>query len=322
MQLRGLYIQDPLPAIGGLATGYLCDEGKRVAFIEQAQLTLRPADSGRIHEDAALDQVTVYIGYHAPDITLGIGTAIVLVLFLTGVDIGLDRIIVLKKETVVDRIDLPILGAFDIRMAQCEFSDGRVQSKPVDPTPGRIHHHGRRTIDDITCSYLLVTWLQKVGLGAGLAALADTPVDPEDRSDGDIHIDIAAAVQWIEKTNILGVIADIIIEDDEIIQLFTADAGTADAMTQHPHQLVVGEYIQLLDIFSLYIDGTGIAQYIDQAGLVDFYIDPLGGEADVPQKITELARGVGKAAELLKSEFVESEYFSVDVHTARVYPQK
>ncbi len=230
VQFGRLDIEDTFFTIRSLTTGHFHDEGKGIAFVEQAKLAFWFGKSAGIHEDPSLDEIAMDIGYHAANVSLRIRPAVVFILLLTGVDIGFNLVVVLEKITVIDRVYLPRFGTFDIRMAERELPDRRVERESIDPTAGGIDHHGRGAVDDVTGGHLFIAGLQEVFPGARLTFSADAAIDPEYRADGHIHIDVATAVQGIEKADVLGVVADLIIEDDEVIQLFAADTRTADAM--------------------------------------------------------------------------------------------
>src|SRR6185437_2176160 len=195
-------------------------------------------------------------------------------------------------------------------MAQREFPDARIEGKPVDTATRRVDQHGRGAIDDIAGGDLVTTGLQKIGLGTGLPLFARAPVNAKDGADAHVDVDIAAAVQRIEQTDIFGIVADIIVKDHAVVELFAADARAADTMPQHTHELIVGIDIELLHVLALYVYRTGITEDIDQSGFVDFHVDPFCRKPDIPQQVAELAGGIGKHPELLKREFIEREYFS------------
>src|SRR5882672_8302475 len=155
-------------------------------------------------------------------------------------------------------------------MTERELSDRRIKRKAIHSAAGAIDHHGGRPIDDVTGSHLFGSGLKEILFCTGLPSFADPAVYGEDGTDGDIHVDIAAAIQGVKQTDVFGVVADLVVEYHEFIQLFAADAGTADAMSQHAHELVVGEDIQFFYVLPLDIDGTRVPQDVHQSRLVHF----------------------------------------------------
>src|SRR6186713_2646010 len=155
-------------SVGRTAPRHFHDKGKWITFIEQPQLTLRLVDRRRIHKDAALDQVAMHIRYHAADITLRIGSAVILIFPLAGIDVRLYSFLILKEVTMIHRVDLAGRRAFDLWMTEGEFSDGRIQGEAIHAPAGSIDHHGGRPIDDIAGRDLAPARLQKIFLGTGL----------------------------------------------------------------------------------------------------------------------------------------------------------
>jgi len=296
MELGGLYVQYPLPAVGGASSGHFHDEGKGITFVQQAQLAFGLVDGSGVHEDAALDQVAVHIRHHTADVTLRIRSAIVPVLFLTGVDISFHPILVLEEIAVVDGVDLTGFRAFDIRMAEGELADGWVQRKTIYAPAGSIDHHSGGPVDDVAGGYLFATGLEEIFLCAGLASFTYPAVYGKDRPDGNIDVYVAAAIERIEEADIFGIIAYLIVENDKFVHLFAANTRAADAMSQYTHELIVGEDVQLFYVLSLDVDSAGITQDVHQARLVDLYIDPFGGESHVTEEIAQFACGVGEHA--------------------------
>ena len=101
MQFGGFDIKNSLCTIGCFSTGNFGDIGKGIAFVQQSQFSFRFIRCARIHEDPALDKISMYISYHAADITLRIGPTIVYRSFLTFIDVFLYPFVILEKIPMV-----------------------------------------------------------------------------------------------------------------------------------------------------------------------------------------------------------------------------
>ena len=102
MEFIRLNVEDPLLPIRCLAPGYLSDKGKWITFIQEAQFAFRPIDRAGVHKYPSLDQVAMYICYHAADIPLRVRASICFCLFLAHIDVLFDPICILKKIAVVN----------------------------------------------------------------------------------------------------------------------------------------------------------------------------------------------------------------------------
>jgi hypothetical protein len=89
-------------------------------------------------------------------------------------------------------------------------------------------------------------------------------------------------------------------------------------MPENTHELVIGEYVQLFDVFTLNVDRTGVTKDVHQPSFVDFYIDTFGGETHVAEEVTEFAGRIRKLTQLLDSKFIEGENLSVHIHTGKI----
>ena len=87
MKLIRLNVEDPLLAIRCLTPGYLSDKGERVTFIQQPQFSAGSVNRAGVHKDSSLDQVPMYISYHATDISLSIRATIRFRFLLTNINI-------------------------------------------------------------------------------------------------------------------------------------------------------------------------------------------------------------------------------------------
>src|SRR5688572_25606925 len=114
MQLCRLHIEYSFYAVGRFATSHFSDESKRIAFVKQTQFPFRFIGGAGIHKNTAFDQVAVHIGHHTTYITLSIGSAVILILFLTSLNIILNAGLIAKKIAVIHGIYLAKLGAYDI----------------------------------------------------------------------------------------------------------------------------------------------------------------------------------------------------------------
>src|SRR5690606_18110703 len=100
-------------------------------------------------------------------------------------------------------------GALHIGMAQAEFADRGVEGEPVDASAGGVYQHCGRPVYDIARGHLVPSGLQEIRTIDFLAPGRLSPVNAEDRADGNVHINVAAAVEGVEETDILGIAADL-----------------------------------------------------------------------------------------------------------------
>ena len=74
-------------------------------------------------------------------------------------------------------------------MREQELADRRIECEAMYALPGRVHHHGAGSIDDVTRCNLPAAGLEKV-LERTLPAVGDLAHNGEDCTDGHIDIDI------------------------------------------------------------------------------------------------------------------------------------
>ena len=102
-------IQNTLFTVAGLTARLFCEEGHRVAFIQQAQLAFRVAGGARIEIDAAFQQVAMEVRHQRADIALGIRTLSRFVLFLTVLNVLLHALREFDVVAFVDGVGIALL---------------------------------------------------------------------------------------------------------------------------------------------------------------------------------------------------------------------
>lgn len=210
---------------------------------------------------------------------------------------------------------VPSGGALHPAVAETELADRGVERKTVDAPAGTIDEHGARAIDHIPGGHDPHAGLKEVLERTRGAERGDAAADRKDRADGGIDVDVGAPVQRVHEHDVLGPVGHLVVKNDDVVVFFTGYAGAVDAVPEHADQLVVGEKVQLLDVLALDVDRARVAQnVVHQPRLVDFHVDPLCGQADIPEQSGEFAGGGGKLSQLLDRELVQGQYSTMGLH--------
>ena len=108
MKLLRLDIHDALVAIGSSATGLLGNEGKGVAFIQQAQFAFRAFGSRRVKVNAPFEQIAMQITDQRANVARGVWATRRLIEFLAIFDVTLHAFGEMHVVAFVDGIDTAI----------------------------------------------------------------------------------------------------------------------------------------------------------------------------------------------------------------------
>jgi len=160
MQTCRFNIHNTLAACRAHATGLFNNKRHWVGFIHQAQFACF-ADFlviKRIHEDAAACQDAVYFSHHGRDpahIEIFLAAAFCLA-FYALIDITLYRLFPVTLVGHIDRKFLRVCGNAHLGMSQHKFADIVVQCKSVYTVTRGDNQHGRRTVQRIAGTDLLI----------------------------------------------------------------------------------------------------------------------------------------------------------------------
>ncbi len=190
-------------------------------------------------------------------------------------------------------------------MAECEFPDGGIERKSVDTSFCRIYEHGRGAVDDIAGGHLPFAFLQKVIDRAWFSNLADSFVNPKDCSNGNIDINIAASIKWINYYHIFGLIAQIFIKSKKSFSSSDASPAQLTPRCRTLNELIVCKFIQFLNRFILNICLASWSKNINESCFVYFYIYAFCGKRNIAQEVTQFTGCIWKRTEFLLTEFLE-----------------
>ncbi len=125
-----------------------------------------------------------------------------LVCRLEVVDVFAGRIVPLLPVAFVDAVHPALLGALNVLVRQEELTEGRVECEAVHAVPGRVHHHCARTVDEVSGGHLHVAGLETI-LNIAVVTRSNPPVNRENRTDADVHVDVRGAVERVEQQDIV-----------------------------------------------------------------------------------------------------------------------
>jgi hypothetical protein len=271
-------VQNAVFAVAGLTAGLFGQERHRVAFVQQAQLTLRVAGGAWVDVDAAFQQVAVEVRHQRTDVARGVRALRRFILLLAVFDVFLHAERELDVVAFVDGIHVAARREAHFLVGEAEHAQRRVISKGVDAVTGGVHQHGGRTVNHITRCDLGAARLQEVFFGHRRADRRDATVDRENRTDRDVDIDVGRTVQRIHQNDILGIFSSLAVEYHDFIFFFGSDTRNFTTRFQRRFQFFVRVQVQFHLNFALYVGHPAGSQNINQAGLVDVAVDDFGAQ--------------------------------------------
>ena len=145
----------------------------------------------------------MHIAYHTANVSLRVWATVSFIFTLASLNIFFYRCAVAEKISMIYRVHFTIFRAFNIGMAKAKFADGWVKRKTIHTSFSGIHQYGRGAIDDVTRCHLAIAGLQKIIYGNSGAPFRNPAIHAKNSSNGNIHINITAAIQRIVHTYIL-----------------------------------------------------------------------------------------------------------------------
>ena len=283
VEFFGLDVENSAVAVRGAASGLLADEGHRVGFVHQAQLAVFVLLGGRVDEDAAGQQVAVKVRHERADVARAVRAARGFVFLLQIVEEALGAVVELLPGAFVGRVVFAALRRHDVLVREQELADGGVVGEAVHAVAGRVDHHHRRAVNDVSGSHLLGAILEAVFEARFGRVVALEAIDREDGADADVDVDVRGAVERVEEQHVVaGVVFG---RHDDAVVLLGAHQGEATVLANGADDLFVGEQVELLDLLALHVGRSGQAEDVHQPRPHDFAPDEFGREGDIVQQI-------------------------------------
>ena len=190
VQVFGLDIHNTTDAIRRLAPCLLHYKSQWIAFVLQPQLAFRIFFGSGIDIDTTFDQVAMKIGNERTNVTGAVWPRCGSVVLPAPVDVGLHSFAARIKIAFIDTVYFPVFRNAHIFMRQTKFSDTWLQGKTIDSMSGCVNQHGRRAINHITGSHLLISPLQKI-IDIGEITHAAFPAkNAKNRTDRNVYVNV------------------------------------------------------------------------------------------------------------------------------------
>ncbi len=178
-------------------------------------------------------------------------------------------------------------------MRQQKLADGRIEGEAVDAVSSRVDEHRRRAVDDVACRHLVAPRLQRVLHRDAPEVIIRNLIDGENGADGHVHVHVARSVERIEQDHVLA-LAAVEEQRDGFGVLFGADEAHLAAASERPHELLVGEHVELFLDLALHVHVPGVAEkVVDETSLAHVAVDDLGGHGEVAEEARELSLRAG-----------------------------
>lgn len=238
-------------------------KGHGEGFVKNAQLSILALLVRGVAKDTSVQQRSVNIGDHRPDVSGGVGFGTFALGMLDAVQILENRFVVVHAVALVDRVDLASVGQGDVWMSQNELSDLVVECISVDTVSSGEDQVCGGAVHAITgCNHFFAG--SEDILQSTLRAIFDQ-VDAKDGANVDTGVDVARAIQRVEHDAVLAlrgveVIADPLLSNKNSFFVllghkYRCFAGGPQGIDHN----VVREHIQLLLVLALDIGVTSCA---------------------------------------------------------------
>ncbi len=165
-------------------------------------------------------------------------------------------------------------------MRENKLAQRHIVSKAVYAVACGINEHRRGAEQNIARRHLLLAALHEV-LDRRLGADGrDTAINGENGADGHIDIDVRRAVERVDGYHVLSLIIS-----GENYPFFLLRNQGADLATvgQGAAETDVGNHVQFLLVFALYVLLTGLPAQVDESGAVDLAVDDFARQGDITQ---------------------------------------
>jgi hypothetical protein len=105
----------------------------------------------------------------------------------------------------------------------------------------------------------------------------------KDGADADVHVDIRRAVERIEHQHVFAV--GIAVRDGDQVGMFFGDQGGQSTVVDRDSlNGLIGDQVNLHDLFALHVGLPGVSQDLDQAGARHLIGDDFASQGQVVQQ--------------------------------------
>mmetsp|Transcript_104265 Transcript_104265/g.185304 ORF Transcript_104265/g.185304 Transcript_104265/m.185304 type:complete len:248 (+) Transcript_104265:229-972(+) len=200
-----------------LASGLLHEKRHRCCFVEQSQLSVPILRVSWISKNATVEQGSVHVTDHGPDVTQGILLTSLTLARLNVPNVILHWLIPIVDVCLIHRVDLTACWDLQSGSGQHVFSDGRVQGEADDaPAQGedKLCRAGVKNIAgghkslarlQGTCQTGNLVVVQILGFQwqIALSYIIRLLEDAKNGSDRDASIHVAATIKRVKHTDVL-----------------------------------------------------------------------------------------------------------------------
>mmetsp|Transcript_45794 Transcript_45794/g.108609 ORF Transcript_45794/g.108609 Transcript_45794/m.108609 type:complete len:276 (+) Transcript_45794:355-1182(+) len=244
MELVRLNIHHTLFTRRGLAASLLGKHRHRVRLVQKPELALDVLGIGGVQEEATVEEGSVHVANHGPNVTEAVLLAALALAGADGVEVGPELLRPLRAVTLVGRIDLAAFGHLDVRVREHELAQRCVEREAVDAAASGDHEDGARGVHAVAGGDLLGTLLE-----GELLLVLGALVDAEDRAHADSGVDVGGAVKRVEHRDHVSTARAP--DDDSGVLLLRSEERHAASLAKLVLEHVVGQDVQLLLLLAL-----------------------------------------------------------------------
>ena len=167
-------------------------------------------------------------------------------------------------------------------MRQDKLTQGGIVGEAIDTLTHRVNQDGGRAVENIARSHLLAATLHKI-LNGGLGAdRGYAPVYRKDSTNGHVHVNVGRSIERIHGHHVF---ARIVAGMNNVLLLLRSDGTRFAAVFQGPAEPDIGNHIQLLLAFPLYVFDPHLTGQVDESGPIHLPVDNFTGQGNVPQQL-------------------------------------
>ena len=207
---------------------------------------------------------------------------------------------------VVHRHVPAVIGNRDVRVREQELADRGIEREAVDALAGRVHEHRTRAVNYVPRRHLAAARLEHV-LKLAVTSARDLPDDGEDRSHGNVYVDVRRAIERIEEQTILAAL-EVLRDLNDAWLLFGRHGAQPAAVIHRLDDDLIGQNVELLLHFTLHVLGFRGTQDVRQPGASYFVRDHLRGNREVVKDSRQLAGGFGMQPLFFDDETVDGDH--------------
>ena len=212
------------------------------------------------------------------------------------------------QQGIIDGVNDGRFGKFHLGMRKKKFTNGGIHRESVYSGSSGVNQHGGGAVKDVTRDDLLCSFLEEILIAERFAKRSDPAVNAKNGSDGDIDVNVGAAIQRIDYHHILSLLS-LVMAEDVIVLFFRANARDRFAGGKNAHEGVVGKNVQLLLVFVMGVLGARLAKDAGEARSIDLVIDNFGGDAYVSEQTGQLSGDKRKFRLRVHDELLECDGF-------------